>query len=192
MANRAGVIAFQYPKDRVPQGRILPLAPAGMRLRVLDEADFPALNSARSLAGGPGPPLSLADFTAAYRDSFAWAVLNKDGNPVGCVGFTHVDPGHQAVLHAFVLPEYQGHWLSRPVIQRVMDSAFNGLGVRRLSSFAIVGQTDTAGETLARLGFRVEGVMREAYMTESGNADVKLYGMLRNECRWLKKEASEK
>lgn len=27
MANRAGVIAFQYPKDRVPQGRILPLAP---------------------------------------------------------------------------------------------------------------------------------------------------------------------
>ena len=67
----------------------------------------------------------------------------------------------------------------------VFDYPFEILGLRRVSSYSIEGVTDKAGRFLEGLGFKQEGVIRNRARKPDGSyADIKIYGLLREEARW--------
>lgn len=72
-------------------------------------------------------------------------------------------------------------WCSRTILSGLFAYPFRQLGCRRVTAVTRV-ENAPARRFLVRLGFREEGVLREALPT--GNAAI--YGMLAEECRWLR------
>lgn len=72
-------------------------------------------------------------------------------------------------------------WLSRHSIKAIFAFPFLALGVARVTALIPAGLKD-ARDVAERLGFTVEGLLREA---EDDGSDLLVYGMLRRECRWL-------
>jgi RimJ/RimL family protein N-acetyltransferase len=74
------------------------------------------------------------------------------------------------------------YWCTRRVLHAIFWYPFCQLGMSRLTAI-----TETTNQSvrvfLSRLGFQQEGVMRRGFR---GGADAAVYGMLREECRWLK------
>lgn len=71
-------------------------------------------------------------------------------------------------------------WLSRDFLGHFFGYPFVQLGVRRVT--AIVDKRNKhARQFTERLGWRLEGVVREAL----DGRDACIYGMLRRECKWV-------
>lgn len=154
-------------------------------IETLRSDHLPALYPLHARAVPHAAGVSYEAFTEAHNPLFGWIVRNGGPGMVGCLTLTHVLPGFSAVLHGFVLPEHHGGWLSRAILRRVSESVFGGLGLQRLSSYALEGVTDQAAAFLERIGFRREGTIRRGHALPCGNfADLHLYGLLREECRW--------
>jgi len=73
------------------------------------------------------------------------------------------------------------NWLSRQYLQMVFAYPFRQLGLRRLTSLVSVNNAASLS-FCQQCGFIREGQLRKA--AESGE-DLVLFGMLREECRWL-------
>lgn len=72
-------------------------------------------------------------------------------------------------------------WCTRGTLRGVFWYPFMQLNLARLT--AITEATNqSVGAFLSRLGFQQEGVMRRGFRS---GADAAIYGMLREECRWL-------
>ncbi len=75
-----------------------------------------------------------------------------------------------------------GHWLSRAALSVWFGYPFQELGVRRVTGL-VARKNRVARRLNEKLGFVQEGCMRHAM--ENGDHMI-LYGMLREDCRWLK------
>ena len=71
-------------------------------------------------------------------------------------------------------------WCRRWVLEAAFRYPFEQLGARRVQATIRRGNR-TARRFVERLGFRYEGMAREAWPT---GEDAALYSMLRRECRW--------
>jgi RimJ/RimL family protein N-acetyltransferase len=71
-------------------------------------------------------------------------------------------------------------WMNRQILFAAFDYPFNQLGVRRITGL-VPGKNMQARGFDEHIGFRLEGVMRNALKDD----DILVYGMLREECRWL-------
>ena len=72
------------------------------------------------------------------------------------------------------------NWLSRSYLRAAFRYPFVQLGCRRVSGF--VPATNVAAQRFdEHIGFRREGYMRHSLPDD----DVIVYGMLREDCRWL-------
>lgn len=75
-------------------------------------------------------------------------------------------------------------WCTRGIMAGIFWYPFGQLGVHRLT--AVTEDTNhSVKRFLCHLGFHQEGIMRRAY--RSGD-DAVIYGMLREECRWLSED----
>ncbi len=73
-------------------------------------------------------------------------------------------------------------WANKYTLRQLFGFPFIHLGVRRMSS--IVGSDNIASVDLTeRLGFKREGVCRASM---DNGSDAIIYGMLKEECRWIK------
>jgi hypothetical protein len=72
-------------------------------------------------------------------------------------------------------------WCTRAVLKSLFWYPFEQLGCHRVTAIT-EGKNRPVREFLLRLGFQEEGVMRRSYLS---GADAVIYGMLREECRWL-------
>jgi RimJ/RimL family protein N-acetyltransferase len=72
-------------------------------------------------------------------------------------------------------------WCTRSVLRAIFWYPFEQLGVGRLTAITEL-ENDHVRTFLSRLGFQQEGIMRRGFRT---GADAAVYGMLREECRWL-------
>jgi RimJ/RimL family protein N-acetyltransferase len=72
-------------------------------------------------------------------------------------------------------------WATRRSLQAAFSYPFLQAGSKRCGA-TIAIQNRHAREFVERLGFRQEGIGREAWLS----GDVAIYGMLRAECRWLR------
>lgn len=108
----------------------------------------------------------------------AWGILS-DEKLVGALVFSaHDRDVGDLFLHAVSL---DGNWTGPEVWQAVSDYVFNMLGCERLSMILPKGAKKTR-DAVERLGFVMEGVRRRAF---HGGVNAIMYGMLREECRWL-------
>jgi RimJ/RimL family protein N-acetyltransferase len=72
------------------------------------------------------------------------------------------------------------HWATRRTLHAAFSYPFLQIGSRRVGA-TIAAENRHAREFVERVGFRLEGVARNAW--QSGDACI--YGMTRLECRWL-------
>jgi RimJ/RimL family protein N-acetyltransferase len=73
-------------------------------------------------------------------------------------------------------------WCSKGILHSIFWYPFCQLGVSRLTAITEV-TNQHAAYFLSRLGFQQEGVIRRGFRN---GVDAIIYGMLREECRWLK------
>lgn len=101
--------------------------------------------------------------------------------------------GSQLIAGA-VFHNYRGHdieisfaatdprWASRQRIRAIFGYPFHQLGVVRLTT--VTGRKNKRARKLDEgLGFKLEGVLRKGY---DGQQDAMIYGLLREECRWIR------
>lgn len=73
------------------------------------------------------------------------------------------------------------YWATRRFFRACFKYLFKQLGLRRVTG--LVDASNLAARALnERLGFKQEGVLRKR---APGGGDMIVYGMLREECRWL-------
>ncbi len=98
------------------------------------------------------------------------------------------------LIGGYIYHHYKGHmiditlatiskkWCTKRVLREIFKYPFETCGVMRFQ--AQCKRSNKAMKKLfERLGFKLEGVLRKAYR---GTDDVFCYGMMKNECRWLK------
>jgi len=103
---------------------------------------------------------------------------------LGMVSFSDYIPGNLVAIHFLQAIGNVGS-LTRKVLREAFRFPFRELHLPRIMSYRIVGVTDNAGDFLKRLGFRAEGVLKEALQLPDSRADLEIYGMLERECKWL-------
>lgn len=73
-------------------------------------------------------------------------------------------------------------WVRRDLIHACFAYPFLQLDCSRMSC-TVSADDHKASKLASKLGFKLEGVKRKAY---AGLKDARIYGMLREECRWLR------
>lgn len=71
-------------------------------------------------------------------------------------------------------------WCNRRILYHLFNYPFNQLGVARITGL-VDSSNKSARDFDERLGFVHEGTLRKAHP----NDDAEIYGMLREECRWI-------
>lgn len=74
----------------------------------------------------------------------------------------------------------RGSGLGRGAVALLLDYAFQGLGLHRVS-LEVLASNAPARRLYERLGFSNEGLLREAFLRAGEREDVALYGLLRRE-----------
>ena len=128
--------------------------------------------------------MSLAKFMMVMNSREGWTVV--DGTKIiGAVTYGDFAPLQDATLHVFIDKNYHGRWVTRGMLSMAFRYPFKTLRLPRISGFCVVGLSDHVGKNLLDLGFKEEGKRRNAYRLNDRYFDVKLYGMLNEECKWL-------
>jgi RimJ/RimL family protein N-acetyltransferase len=104
--------------------------------------------------------------------------LERDGALIAGVMY---DMYTRANINMHVAAEETHYWISKAYLRACFGYPFHQLRCNRIT--ALVGQTnDKSIRLIEHLGFKKEGVIR---MANADGTDTILFGMLRNECRWL-------
>lgn len=97
---------------------------------------------------------------------------------IGGVVF-HNFKGHDVEMSAAML---HPRWATREVLRRLFGYPFITMGCRRMTTITCV-DNEAARRADEHMGFILEGTHRGGW---DGVRDAVSYGMLRDECRWLK------
>jgi ribosomal-protein-serine acetyltransferase len=168
----------------------------GCQLRVLDEADAEELHrlvdaNRRYLA--PRMPwaseqtreaalefIRLTRRQVKENKGFQVAIVCDD-QIIGVAGFHHVESTHRSGTIGYWLDEqHQGRGIMTRAVRALIDHAFRDWGLNRVE---IRAATDNRRSRAIpeRLGFREEGVLREAERIGDRYNDLVVYGMLASE-----------
>lgn len=128
----------------------------------------------------------------AERDSRAvlhWGIARRlDDRLVGTCKLFHLEPKHRRAEVGFALGrEHWGQGYASEALTALFDFAFSTLDLHRIE--ADVDPRNTASlKALERLGFRLEGHLRERYFIGGEIQDALVLGLLRRE--WEEVRAS--
>ena len=111
-------------------------------------------------------------------DMSAWAVADEDGKLIAGVVFNWYT-GPSIAMH--VAAEPGRRWLNRDFLYRCFAYPFLQLNCNRVTGLVKVDNLDSQRFN-EHLGFKKEGVIRQG---AEDKTDFILYGMLKDECRWL-------
>ncbi len=156
-----------------------------MYLKPLKEEDYRQLFEVSKKSEPFAKYLIYDQYAEVMRKQEGFTVRNTEGDIVGSVTFSDFIPTVDMVLHTTILPKYHGWWLTRKMLKQIFSFPFVYLDLPRLSSYSIGGLTDVGGYTLERVGFTCEGVRRNLAKLNGSYHDLVLYGMMREDCRWL-------
>ena len=136
-------------------------------IKLLDKQDYrAAFNLSKRVE--PYPEHCHYDQFCALLDSRkGFTVWDKMGNLVSLLSYSDFTPGSMVMIHFMQEPGA----LTRDVVRTAFGYPFRVLHVPRLVSYCVPGITDKAGEFLKRLGFRLEGVFKEAARLPDGPKD---------------------
>ncbi len=119
----------------------------------------------------PTPHTSFAPCTAIGSE--------VDGKLAGAVVYHDYQPGCRSIQMS--LAAVNKRWLSKTAIKTYFWYPFEQLKCERVT--VIVASKNKPSRSLAEgVGFLQEGVVRKGF----GSDDAIIYGMLKDECRWIK------
>jgi ribosomal-protein-serine acetyltransferase len=172
--------------------------PGGQHLRLLEESDADALfaltdaNRAHLEQWLPWVPATRAradtlEFIRATRRQFAadegmqLALVDIDGAIAGVAGFHRIDWANRATSIGYWLAaDRQGRGLMTDAVRALVDDAFGSRGLHRVVIEAGVDNVRSRAVP-ERLGFREEGVRREAERHGERYLDLVVYALLASE-----------
>jgi ribosomal-protein-serine acetyltransferase len=172
------------------QLRLLEEADSEELYRVI-EANRPYLARWMPWAAAQTPETTVEFIRATRRQAAAddgfQAALVCDGAIIGIAGFHSVNWQHGSTTIGYWLDEqHQGRGLMTRAVRALVDLAFVEWGLHRVEIRAAI---DNSGSRAIpeRLGFREEGVQREAERIGERYNDLAVYGLLAPE--WVKQSA---
>ncbi|MCA9905757.1 MAG: GNAT family N-acetyltransferase [Anaerolineae bacterium] len=117
------------------------------------------------------------------RDSYVFAIRTLDTDLI--VGFVHIDGiqwNHGVAWLAIGIgePDYRGRSIGYEAMQLAMQFAFHEINLHRLQ-LTVFSYNARAIRLYEKLGFRKEGVFREALNRDGQRYHMFLYGILRRE-----------
>lgn len=113
-----------------------------------------------------------------FQQAVALGVIRRGILVGGVIYHNYRQPDHDIELSAaFSTPA----WCRRETIRALFAYPFIQLGCQRITML-IRRSNKHARRFTERLGLKLEGVARRAY---AGKEDIFVFGMLRDECRWL-------
>jgi RimJ/RimL family protein N-acetyltransferase len=107
----------------------------------------------------------------------------KNGEIVAGVAYAEWN-GVNVVCH--IASDESRQWLTRKYLWTIFDYPFNQLKVNRITVCVGEGNFDSR-RFVTHLGFTLEHFLNGAHPT----GDLLIYGMFRNQCRWLREEKYE-
>ena len=127
---------------------------------------------------------SFEQFKTIASARSGYVIVTPTGEIVGCISFSDLVPDTNIIIHCFVGEKYRRRWVTRQSLKTIADYVFSTLHLRRMSGYSIEGISDMAGEFLLKLGFQHEGTIRSGQKIGDSFYNVKIYGLLKEECRW--------
>ena len=121
---------------------------------------------------------------AAWTDEGSqlnWAI-RRNGAWVGMIGLAHLERGGAAEIGYWMAASARGQGLLTEAARAVVDYGFGELELARIEWRAVVGNVPSA-RTARRLGFRYEGMLRQALSDPRGRHDGWIAGLLRSDDR---------
>lgn len=167
-----------------------------IRLRELERSDVPVINRWRQdrlLTAGLGAPHRHIGIEVDERWFEVYlerrgvdvrcAICKDDGaEPIGLISLTGVDPVHKhAELHILLGDRAShGQGIGTEATRAMVSHGFHDLNLHRIYLF-VLDSNATARRMYERVGFRLEGTMREAAFKDGKYEDVHLMGLLQPE-----------
>jgi [ribosomal protein S5]-alanine N-acetyltransferase len=107
--------------------------------------------------------------------------IDLDGRAVGCIGLTVGSDIERcsAEVGYWLGPEHWGHGIATAALSRICDYAFDDLGLYRVFAVPLLWNAASC-RVLEKVGFRREGVMRNACIKDSRLTDMALYAKCRD------------
>lgn len=112
----------------------------------------------------------------SFGNSATLGVMDDHGLPLGAVVY-HEFRGNDIQMSCAA--ESAG-WLSRKVLKAIFRYPFVQLRCHRVTAMTPARNKHTR-EFLEKVGFKQEGLMRQGFIDD----DCVVYGMLRDECKWI-------
>lgn len=109
--------------------------------------------------------------------------FSRGDDVVGGVVFTSFSPSSPTGGDIQIWGAGETGWLSRRTLFAIFDYPFRQLGCHRVT--AIVARKNKRSRKMVEdIGFKLEGVMRQG---TAPRHDAMVYGLLADECRWMKR-----
>ena len=125
-----------------------------------------------------------ADLFAKGKSAVFGIQLKSGGNLAGGIGLRDIDTEHSlAELGFWVAVEYWGQGYATEAARAVVGFAFEQLGLNRIHAHHMV-RNPASGRALAKLGMKVEGLLRQRVRKWGVFEDVVLMAILQQE--WAK------
>ncbi len=116
----------------------------------------------------------------AANDGFQ-AVMVVDGSIAGIAGYHRIDRANLSTSIGYWLASaYEGRGLMTAAVAALVDHAFRAWGLHRLE-LRIAPDNERSRALAARLGFREEGVLREAERFGDEHRDLIMHSLLARE-----------
>lgn len=114
-----------------------------------------------------------------YND---WAlVLKENKKMIGTCGFTRIDERNGVAEIGYVLnPKYWGMGLATEAAKKVIDFAFNELGVNRVEARFIFGN-EASQKVMNKVGMKFEGYQRESLFSKGKFKTIGISSILKRE-----------
>ncbi len=111
-----------------------------------------------------------------------WAITRKeDDKIIGTCGFHNHKPEHFRAEMGYELGrEYWNQGIMTEALPAIMDYGFNCLNYNRIEAFVNYGNVRSAG-LLERMGFKLDGVLREYEFNRGNFVDQYCYSLLKKD-----------
>lgn len=115
-----------------------------------------------------------------HKTGMWWAICSADGAVFyGAVGFSNRSATHQkAELGFWLLPEFWGMGLMQETVPVLCDFGFKMLDLNRIEGW-VEADNKSCQKALGKLGFELEGTLRDCEFKEGVFISVHIYAKLR-------------
>ena len=127
----------------------------------------------------PPPEESGSETRAPTSDEDATAASDTEPTPIGTVNAWELDRA-RGTVSSWLLPEYHGEGYATEAMTLFLDHIFDARSVRGVEAH-VFAHNDSSRALLDRLGFALEGTLRQNNFVEGEYRDEYVYGLLRDE-----------